>query len=163
MWGDYTLEVTKNKALKGTGGIIGLTLWDNALARYFLARPVTARYSWTFKQEMTNKGKQVNSNKDLHHTDNSSQKQQWDKGVGKMTAMFDSSFIDPFDISNPSQQLVNFATGAVATQDIQSSMLGYIKKGKEMADKFVSERLVPCNDETKQQEKVSMTLCQEVV
>ena len=51
VWMDYTLEATKNKALKGTGGIIGLTLKGNALTRFFLARPVTAKYSETFKKE----------------------------------------------------------------------------------------------------------------
>ena len=45
VWIDYVLE---NKALKGTGGIIGLTLKGNALARWFLARPVTEKYSMTF-------------------------------------------------------------------------------------------------------------------
>jgi hypothetical protein len=30
---DYALEATENKAFKGTGGIIGLTLKDGALAR----------------------------------------------------------------------------------------------------------------------------------
>jgi hypothetical protein len=33
VWMDYTLEATENKALKGTGGIIGLTLGGPALAR----------------------------------------------------------------------------------------------------------------------------------
>ena len=40
VWIDYVLEATENKALKGSGGIIGLTLRDNALARWFLAHPV---------------------------------------------------------------------------------------------------------------------------
>ena len=52
VWMDYTPEGTKNKALKGTGGIIGLTLKGNALTRYFLVKPVTAKYSETFKKEV---------------------------------------------------------------------------------------------------------------
>ena len=43
VWIDYVLEATENKALKGTGGIIGLALKDQALARWFLARLFTAK------------------------------------------------------------------------------------------------------------------------
>ena len=46
-WIDYVLEATENKALKGTGGIIGLTRRGNALARWFLARPISPKYSLT--------------------------------------------------------------------------------------------------------------------
>ena len=48
VWIDYVLEATENKTLKGADGIIGLTLKGNALARWFLARPVTAKYSMNF-------------------------------------------------------------------------------------------------------------------
>ena len=43
-WIDYAIETTENKDLKGTAGIIGLTLKGPALARWFLAHPVTAKY-----------------------------------------------------------------------------------------------------------------------
>ena len=41
MLNDYVLEATETKVLKGTGGIIELTLKGHAL---FLARPATAKY-----------------------------------------------------------------------------------------------------------------------
>ena len=40
------------KALKGTGGIIKLTLKGQALARWFLARPVRAKYSMQFHKSV---------------------------------------------------------------------------------------------------------------
>lgn len=49
VWMDYVLEVTENKSLKSTGGIIGLTHNENALIRWFLSRPLTARYTMAFK------------------------------------------------------------------------------------------------------------------
>ena len=52
VWIDYVLEVTENKALKSSGGIIGLTHQDNALGSWFLARPVTAKYSMTFTRDI---------------------------------------------------------------------------------------------------------------
>jgi hypothetical protein len=42
-----SVAATDNKALKGTGGIIGLTL---ALARCFYSLPVTAKYSMKFQE-----------------------------------------------------------------------------------------------------------------
>ena len=45
VWYDYALETTKNKALKGQGGIIGLTNRGPALERWFLTRPITASYA----------------------------------------------------------------------------------------------------------------------
>ena len=48
VWIDYVLGATENKALKRTGGIIGLNLKGNALASWLLARHVTAKYSMSF-------------------------------------------------------------------------------------------------------------------
>ena len=56
VWTDYVLEATQNKALKGSGGIFGLTLKGNALARWFLERPVTAKYSMTFHNQVCQSG-----------------------------------------------------------------------------------------------------------
>ena len=139
VWADYALEVTENKALKGSGGIIGLTLRGNALARYFLSRPVMARYSQVFHQEYCQSKKTQDSAQ--HHSDKPAEKRKWDSSIEKMDRMFEEAYLDPFDLNKAPAQLVNFATGAVARSDIQNSMLNYIKTGKEMAKKFVSERL----------------------
>ena len=57
VWLDYTLEKTENKALKGNGGIIGLTLKVSSLNRWFLTRPVTAAYSTYFTEMLQNSHK----------------------------------------------------------------------------------------------------------
>ena len=67
VWMDYVLEATENKALKSSGGIIVLTNQDNALTRWFLSRPVTAKYSVYFRENLT---QQEVSNR--HHTDRES-------------------------------------------------------------------------------------------
>ena len=59
-----------------------------------------------------------------------------------MNKMFDSSYVDPFDLTNPPQKLINFATGAVAWPDIDKSMTCLIRKGTDLAITFVVERLV---------------------
>ena len=55
-WIDYVLEATEHKALKGSGCIIGLTLKTDALARWLLARSVTAKYSMMFHQAVCQGG-----------------------------------------------------------------------------------------------------------
>ena len=50
VWIDYTLEVTEIKALKGIGGIIGIPLKYNTLARCFFSHPFSAKYSYKFHQ-----------------------------------------------------------------------------------------------------------------
>ena len=70
VWIDYVLEATENKALKGSDGIIGLTLRDNALARWFLARPVTAKFSMQFRENVCKSTRQaLNSDSGpIHHS-----------------------------------------------------------------------------------------------
>ena len=69
VWADYALEVTENKALKGTGGIIGLILKGTAL------ETETAKYSMIFQNELH---RTMKPPQDVHHTDNPSHKIQWD-------------------------------------------------------------------------------------
>ncbi len=57
VWLDYTIEATENKALKGTGGIIGLTLRGSALARWFLARPIASQYAMKFRENVASTAK----------------------------------------------------------------------------------------------------------
>ena len=49
LWSDYAFETTENKTLKGSGGIIGLTLRGLALARWFLAKPIISQYSMIYR------------------------------------------------------------------------------------------------------------------
>jgi len=92
VWADYALEVTQNKALKGKGGIIGLTLRGNALARYFLARPITAQYSMTFHNDLHSSSTNTAS-KSPHERD--AKKNLWNVSVAKMNALFETSLVDP--------------------------------------------------------------------
>ena len=49
VWIKHTLETIGNKALKGQGGIIGLTTWARSSTIYVvLSEPITAKYSLVF-------------------------------------------------------------------------------------------------------------------
>ena len=99
VWIDYVLEVTENKALKSSVGIIRLTHQDNALGRWFLAQPVTAKYSMTFIRDTACKFKQDSSNL-KHNSDTVPSKAQYNENVFKMVQLFDDAFIDPFSLSD---------------------------------------------------------------
>ena len=132
-WIDYTLETMENKTLKGSGGVIGLTLRGPALAPWFLSRPVTALYSETYHAQMC-KIKYTLS----QHYQRSSVQQGWNRDVSKLKESFNDTFIDPFDIDDPPSRLTNIATGASATDDVLESLQNALGKGREMERKFVT-------------------------
>ena len=88
------VETTENKALKGTCGIIGLTLKGNALTRYFLARHNAAWYSMTFHEEVCH-NKKNKSSPTVHHSDKPATRDKLDEAVKKMCQMFDVSSDSP--------------------------------------------------------------------
>ena len=140
VWMDYTLETTENKALKGTGGIIGLTLKGPALARWFFARPVTAQYSTRFQDGICNAGQKKKDTQAQYHAGGTTDQKRWNTDIGKMTQMFEGAYIDPFDMTTT--HLVNFATGAVAPPLIAESMGNALVKGATMASAFIADRLI---------------------
>ncbi|XP_060579912.1 uncharacterized protein LOC132736731 [Ruditapes philippinarum] len=144
VWLDYTLEVTENKALKGAGGIIGLTLKEGALTRWFLSRPISSRYSADFHKSLCSEKDQQHK----HHTDSKAKREQYNRSVAKMASSFDANFIDPFNTRKTPPRLVNFATCIQATEEVEKSMLDYLDKGEELMNKFISERLIVKPDGT---------------
>ena len=96
VWMDYTLEVTQNKKLKGNGGVIGMTLKESALARWFLSRPIVSKYSAVFHQSIASTKYEQHNHK--HHSDTASKRQQYDMSVTKLVNMFEANVIDPFDV-----------------------------------------------------------------
>ena len=142
VWVDYTLEAIENNALNGTGGIIGLTMKDGALARRFLSRTVTSSYSTMFHKNVCH----TIEKDETHHADTKAKREKYNRCVDKMVSMFDSSFIDPFNTKKAPEGLVNFATWQQTTEDIEINMIGCIDNGEDMLKKFVSERLEPKPD-----------------
>ena len=72
----------REKSLKSSGGIIGLTHNENALTRCFLSRPVTAKYSMAFNGNVPEQ-----QHEKRHHTDNKSFKESFNLDVSKMCEM----------------------------------------------------------------------------
>ena len=138
---DYALESTENRALKGIGGIIGLTLRGPALADgSYHALAVTAKYSAVFADMCHNK---ASKSKDINHHVQCKQSKikHWNADINKMDGMFNESYINPFIVETVPQELVNFATGVVAKADVQESLVNALETGADLANKFVNERL----------------------
>lgn len=144
------LEATENNALKGSGGITGLTLKCNVLSRWFLARHVTEKYSMMFHNHVCQSAVKPNQS-ELSHSDTKAAEKRYDSDVKKMNQMFDSRFIDPFDLTDPATHLMNFATGLVTYSSVQDSLLGALDKGNEMAKTFIKERFIKLEGQEKHQ------------
>ena len=142
VWIDYTLETTENKALKGSGGVAGLTLRGQVLSRWFLARPITSAYAITYHNEVLPSSHEGNIERE-------SVQNRWNEDIEKMSTVFNNSFIDPFDLLDPPTGLVNIATSAVASADVQTSMLNALDTGKGMQDKFMQDRILAQEDDRK--------------
>jgi hypothetical protein len=127
--------------LKGTGGIIGLTLKGSALARWFLARPVTAQYSTAFLDNICNPEQNSSDKQPQYHAGGKTAQERWNENVNTMIQMFDGAYIDPFEVSTTN--LINFATGAIAPSAIEESMVNALEKGATMASKFIDDRFIP--------------------
>ena len=86
---------------------------------------------------------QLKGSSDTYYTDSPAQSRHWDDSVKKMSTMFDSSYTNPFNFEQPCEQLINFATGMLATPEVAKSLIGCIGKGDESVKQFVQERLIP--------------------
>ena len=136
VWYDYVLGVTENKALKSSGGIIGITHNDQALTRWFLSRPITAKYAMMYSS-----GLATSSTK--HHTNTPFHTQAYNDSVNKMLDLFQTdSFIDPFSLDFPLSRLVNIATGVEVAPDVENSLLKCHVTGKKQLASFVEQRLM---------------------
>ena len=71
-----------------------------------------------------------------HHSDIPAAKKQLDKDVQRMTQMFEGSFIDQFDLSDPSDHLVNFAVVVIASSKEEVNSLD---KGTQMRSNIIKE------------------------
>ena len=56
-------------------------------------------------------------------------------------------YTNPFKVAQLTSELINFATGVVATKRIQESVVATLDKGYEVANKPFNERLVSTEEE----------------
>ena len=116
VWLDYALEITQNKDLKVSGRIIGLTMRNQALVRWFIARPVTALYAANFKKSTDT---DISEDNQTELSTTTSSDTRWNFDVKRIRDLLQGPYVDPFDISEVPAKLINIATGAIAPEAIE--------------------------------------------
>ena len=99
--------------------------------RWFLQRPVTAKYSLTLHDNVFRCKKKTQKGVSIYHSDTRAMWKCFNNDVKRTTHMYDGIFIDPFDNDNTSEHPLNFASGVVRTFAIKESLLNALNKGRQ--------------------------------
>ena len=92
-------------------------------ARWFLQRPVTAKCSLTFHDNVFRCLKKTQKGVSIYHSDTYAIRKRFNKDVKRTSHMYDGIFIDPFDNDNPSDHPLNFVSVVVRASAIKESLL----------------------------------------
>ena len=133
---DQALEQTVNKEGKSKGGVIGLTLREGALTRWLQTRHVSAEYAEAFETLCHSKSETVK-----HHEQEKARIAKDEEDVCKIIHAA-SRFHNPFDIETVPTELVNIATGQVASPEVRKSLTSFRDVSKKKHHDFVTKRLV---------------------
>jgi hypothetical protein len=133
---DEALE-QQNRAMKVTGGLVGITQQPNALARYFLIAPELNRIC---QETMQMTGMAEHRNMRRHHHDNISAVRTQETAITKIAAELER-------VGNPflceDSELINVATKAVFTEEccVASDVKRVESLGAELYTTFKSHRI----------------------
>ena len=133
---DQALEQTVNKEGKSKGGVIGLTLKEGALTRWLQTRHVSAEYAEAFESLCQSKKETTK-----HHEQEKARLAKDEEDVCKIVQAA-SRFLNPFNIETVPVELVNIATGQVASPEVRKSLTNFRDVGKKKHHDFVTKRLV---------------------
>ena len=128
---DHGLEQI-NRAMKVSGGLVGITLNPSAHTKFFLISPELARLTEE-AQEM------AGANTRIHHHDLSTAiLERHERNIEKLTSTL-RSFTNPF--AEDSEDLFNLVTKAVMPDKVQDDLCRQSEIGRMMFDIFVAERI----------------------
>ncbi|KAI4829100.1 hypothetical protein KUCAC02_023162 [Chaenocephalus aceratus] len=133
---DQALEQTINREGKSQGGVVGFTLRKAALTRWLMIRHVTTAY--------------VDAMKDLCDTDAKGPKAHREHGASRMDR--DEGDIqkimeaveqkqNPFDLDSIPEELINIASGQVASEKVAKELSSFLQDGAEQNAIFIEQRL----------------------
>lgn len=133
---DQALEQTINKEAKGSGGIIGFTRRKGALTRWLVTRHILGEFGGKFKLTLS---KDTDTSQ---HEDMGKNRQKRDEtDVGKVVDLINNQYQNPFDLNTVPDNLVNIASGQVASEEIEKSLNEFRDVSQEAVNQYVSERL----------------------
>lgn len=123
-----------NRSMKVSGGLVGITLNPNALAKYFLIAPELARLADQAKQ-MT--GASYTSSM-RHHNFTTAVRSRQEKNIEQLASCI-MRFTNPF--LEESNDLFNLVTKVVLPENVKEDLSKQSSIGSELFDKFVKDRI----------------------
>lgn len=135
---DQALEQTINREGKSQGGVIGFTLRKGALTRWMVTRHVTAQYTEAFK-ELCDQQPDVG---DTYHAEHGKTRMARDEQDVTKILEFVSNAQNPFDLDTVPNELVNIATGQIASQEVSNGLGHFIREAKKRNKSFIEKRLL---------------------
>ncbi|CAH1174169.1 unnamed protein product [Phaedon cochleariae] len=131
---DMALEQTVNKDCKSSGGVIGFTQSEQTLSRWLITRHLMGEYANKTKELITHKMKSCRSY-------GSTERIREEEDVKKMETLIEETWINPFDPSHFSTDLIHIATGKIASAEVRNSLSNFKEKANSSNEKFAKDRL----------------------
>lgn len=130
---DMALEQTINKDCKSSGGVVGFTKNEETLCRWLITRRLMGEYSKKVESLII----RSNQSKESYGL---SEKMREEEDVKKMLSLIESTWVNPFDRNNFSNDLIHIATGKVASDDVNQSLSNFKEKASSTNKKFAQDR-----------------------
>lgn len=127
------LEQTVNKDCKSSGGVIGFTNNEGTLTRWLITRHLVGEYASKVENLIFPKNKL--------YSYGAAERERDEKDVRKMISIIESTWINPFDSSITSNDLIHIATGKIASREIHASLTTFKEKAEINNQAFIQGRL----------------------
>lgn len=131
---DMALEQTINKDCKSSGGVVGFTKNEETLCRWLITRHLMGEYSSKVENLI------ISSNRSKESY-GQSEKMREEEDVKKMLDLIESTWVNPFDKNNFSDDFIHIATGKIASNDVNQSLSNFKEKASSSNKKFAQDRL----------------------
>ncbi|CAI9735361.1 Hypothetical predicted protein [Octopus vulgaris] len=138
---DQTIEQTLNHDSKMSGGIVGISLNQGEVQHWVLTAHDRTRILQICRMLAG-----MYDAQNQHHKETSSPCLKKDEGDIKKVMDMIESWVNPFEMKNTADSLINIAPGVKATDDITEDILSAEEKGANVFSSFVQKRL--CSSQT---------------
>ncbi|XP_056138321.1 uncharacterized protein tdrd12 [Lampris incognitus] len=135
---DQALEQTINREGKSQGGIVGFTLRKGALKRWLITRHVTSEYR-NAMIELCDGDTHTGTPKS--HKEHGAARMDRDEREIAQIMEFVQDRQNPFDLEKIPDELINIASGQVASQKVTKDLSSFLEYGEKVNTAFIEERL----------------------
>ena len=133
---DQALEQTINREGKSQGGVVGFTLRKGALTRWLMTRHVTTAYVDAMKDLCNADAKSLKA----HQEHGTSRMDRDERDIQKIIEAVEQKQ-NPFDLDSVPEELINIASGQVASEKVAKELSSFLQDGAKQNDIFIEQRL----------------------